>query len=84
MSGAPEGGPGPRRERAVGGQAGGEGKLSSSGPGARPDEAPAPGPATGAAAGCPIVCEICGSEMFASHCKILCPTCGYMRDCSDP
>lgn len=30
------------------------------------------------------VCEICGAEMFESHCKIICPRCGYRRDCSDP
>lgn len=30
------------------------------------------------------VCEICGAEMFESHCKIICPRCGFRRDCSDP
>lgn len=30
------------------------------------------------------VCEICGSLMMERHCKILCPVCGYQRDCSDP
>jgi transposase len=29
-------------------------------------------------------CEICGSEMYGLHCKLVCPTCGYRRDCSDP
>jgi hypothetical protein len=29
-------------------------------------------------------CEICGSEMFGLHCKLVCPNCGYRRDCSDP
>ena len=29
-------------------------------------------------------CELCGSEMFGLHCKLICPTCGYRRDCSDP
>ena len=29
-------------------------------------------------------CEICGSEMYALHCKLVCPNCGYRRDCSDP
>ena len=29
-------------------------------------------------------CELCGSEMFALHCKLICPNCGYKRDCSDP
>ncbi|MEK9502852.1 hypothetical protein [Gaopeijia maritima] len=31
-----------------------------------------------------IVCECCGAEMFDRHCKVLCPNCGYQRDCSDP
>ena len=29
-------------------------------------------------------CEICGSEMYRLHCKLVCPNCGYRRDCSDP
>jgi hypothetical protein len=29
-------------------------------------------------------CEICGTEMFGVHCKLVCPNCGYRRDCSDP
>jgi hypothetical protein len=29
-------------------------------------------------------CEVCGSEMYGLHCKLVCPTCGYRRDCSDP
>ena len=29
-------------------------------------------------------CEICGSEMNGLHCKLVCPNCGYRRDCSDP
>jgi hypothetical protein len=33
----------------------------------------------------PIVCEVCGGEMrYVAACKILCATCGYRRDCSDP
>lgn len=33
----------------------------------------------------PISCEVCGSEMhYIAACKILCPNCGYRRDCSDP
>lgn len=31
-----------------------------------------------------IICERCGAEMFDRHCKVLCPNCGYQRDCSDP
>jgi hypothetical protein len=29
-------------------------------------------------------CEVCGTEMYGLHCKLICPTCGYHRDCSDP
>jgi len=29
-------------------------------------------------------CERCGERMQERHCKIVCPRCGYMRDCSDP
>lgn len=29
-------------------------------------------------------CEICGMPMYDLHCKIVCPRCGYKRDCSDP
>ncbi len=29
-------------------------------------------------------CEVCGSEMYGLHCKLICPNCGYRRDCSDP
>src|SRR5215207_5461165 len=29
-------------------------------------------------------CEICGSEMYGLHCKLVCPNCGFRRDCSDP
>ncbi len=31
-----------------------------------------------------IDCERCGAEMYDLHCKIVCPRCGYKRDCSDP
>jgi hypothetical protein len=30
------------------------------------------------------VCEVCETEMYGLHCKIVCPNCGYKRDCSDP
>jgi hypothetical protein len=30
------------------------------------------------------VCELCGTAMYDHHCKIVCPNCGYKRDCSDP
>lgn len=29
-------------------------------------------------------CDVCGNEMGEIHCKIICPQCGYTRDCSDP
>jgi hypothetical protein len=29
-------------------------------------------------------CEICGRVMYDHNCKIVCPNCGYKRDCSDP
>ena len=33
----------------------------------------------------PIECDICGGIMsYTAQCKIVCGTCGYMRDCSDP
>ncbi len=31
-----------------------------------------------------LVCDICGSQMYERQCKIICPNCGYTRDCSDP
>lgn len=33
---------------------------------------------------CAEECEICGGEMYGLHCKLVCPNCGYRRDCSDP
>ena len=30
------------------------------------------------------ICERCGERMQEIHCKIVCPRCGYTRDCSDP
>lgn len=30
------------------------------------------------------LCDICGVEMFDRHCRLICPNCGYQRDCSDP
>ncbi|QYJ15350.1 hypothetical protein Rxycam_01171 [Rubrobacter xylanophilus DSM 9941] len=29
-------------------------------------------------------CEVCGARMFGLHCKLVCPRCGFRRDCSDP
>ena len=31
-----------------------------------------------------LTCEICGQRTSERHCKIVCPNCGYTRDCSDP
>ena len=30
------------------------------------------------------VCDLCGGPMLGRHCKLICQTCGYQRDCSDP
>ena len=30
------------------------------------------------------ICNVCGELMREIHCKIVCPRCGYTRDCSDP
>ena len=33
----------------------------------------------------PVICEVCGGVMeYTASCKLRCPRCGYMRDCSDP
>ena len=29
-------------------------------------------------------CDLCGARMIERHCRIVCPQCGYTRDCSDP
>jgi len=29
-------------------------------------------------------CELCGGPILERHCKVLCLTCGFQRDCSDP
>lgn len=29
-------------------------------------------------------CWVCGTAMREIHCKLICPHCGYTRDCSDP
>lgn len=28
-------------------------------------------------------CDLCGALMYEVHCKLICPACGYKRDCSD-
>jgi carbonic anhydrase/acetyltransferase-like protein (isoleucine patch superfamily) len=30
------------------------------------------------------VCELCGGATMERHCKVLCLSCGYQRDCTDP
>jgi len=30
------------------------------------------------------VCDLCGAGMVERHCKLVCTSCGYQRDCSDP
>jgi len=29
------------------------------------------------------ICDRCGTEMYESNCKIICPNCGNRFDCSD-
>lgn len=29
-------------------------------------------------------CDVCGAPTFERNCKVVCRTCGYVRDCSDP
>ncbi|HUF12331.1 MAG TPA: glycine oxidase ThiO [Longimicrobiales bacterium] len=29
------------------------------------------------------LCDLCGSPMYEVHCKLICPSCGYKRDCTD-
>ncbi|XGI84150.1 hypothetical protein ACEU6E_02560 [Halorutilales archaeon Cl-col2-1] len=29
-------------------------------------------------------CPTCGEDLRTRHCKILCPNCGVVADCSDP
>lgn len=73
----------------------GEGAMPQT-PAASPaPDAPPPGPTVSAAPDAPHgrtapgdpaapVCEVCGTPMYDRHCKIVCPNCGYLRDCSDP
>jgi hypothetical protein len=30
------------------------------------------------------ICWVCEGPTFYRQCKIICQTCGFMRDCSDP
>jgi hypothetical protein len=29
-------------------------------------------------------CDVCGALVREIHCRLVCPNCGSMRDCSDP
>lgn len=29
-------------------------------------------------------CDLCGTPMLEWHCRLVCPACGFQRDCSDP
>jgi hypothetical protein len=43
-----------------------------------PPEPPAAGPSWRAHR-----CLLCGATMLSGHCKLRCPQCGYIEDCSD-
>lgn len=30
------------------------------------------------------ICDLCGGDTNEIKCKVQCPYCGYIRDCSDP
>jgi len=30
------------------------------------------------------LCDLCEAPMYEHNCKIVCPNCGYRRDCTDP
>ncbi len=49
-----------------------------------PEPAPTPPPLVRREVPTVHVCELCGATMFDHNCKIVCPNCGYKRDCSDP
>ncbi len=48
-------------------------------PPSRPVPAPSPGDPPKVH-----VCDLCGAAMYEHNCKIVCPNCGYKRDCTDP
>lgn len=31
-----------------------------------------------------ITCDICDTVMVDWNCELICPNCGFRRDCSDP
>jgi hypothetical protein len=45
-------------------------------PSERPPKKPADPPAR--------TCDLCGGTVLERNCKVVCLTCGYQRDCSDP
>lgn len=62
-------------------------------PGSGHASGPEPGPASSHSAGDEVGavrpasgfrCDLCGGPMLDRHCKLLCLSCGYQRDCSDP
>jgi hypothetical protein len=62
-------------------------------PAPSPEPVPAPPPAAPAPEPMPLrplevpqrhVCDLCGAAMYEHNCKIVCPNCGYRRDCTDP
>lgn len=73
----------------------GQVRAESSAPAAAPLEAgPPPAPAEAAPAPAEAAfrytpaedsyCWLCGGAVIKRHCKIICPACGFTRDCSDP
>ena len=30
------------------------------------------------------LCDVCSAPTAEVHCKVVCPNCGFTRDCSDP
>ena len=49
----------------------------------RPDPPPTPTP--GVRPNLAVAeCAVCGGPTYELHCKIICRTCGFTRDCSDP
>lgn len=51
------------------------------GPGAADASVPRAVDGSGAG-GC--LCDLCAATMYDFHCRLICPNCGYQRDCSDP
>jgi predicted RNA-binding Zn-ribbon protein involved in translation (DUF1610 family) len=43
-----------------------------------------PSPRPAAVTERPHLCDRCGEQMDERKCKIICPNCGFFRDCRDP